>query len=99
MGPFRIQPSEFAKIGLVLILAKYFADEQREIGSFFKGFLYPSFFIGGICILIILQPDFGTCFLCGAVGATLMFQAGVGLKWLLPIAGLAVSLFSISSLF
>ena len=42
-----------------------------------------------------LQPDFGTCFLCGAVGATLMFQAGVGLKWLLPIAGLAVSAFSI----
>ena len=95
LGPFRIQPSEFAKIGLVLILAKYFADEQREIGSFFKGFLYPSFFIGGICLLIILQPDFGTCFLCGAVGATLMFQAGVGLKWLLPIAGLAVSAFSI----
>jgi cell division protein FtsW len=95
LGSLRVQPSEFAKIGLVLVLAKYFADEQREIGSFFKGFLYPSLLIGGICSLIILQPDFGTCFLCGAVGATLMFQAGVGLKWLLPIAGLAVSLFSI----
>ena len=34
LGSLRIQPSEFAKIGLVLLLAKYFADKQREIGSF-----------------------------------------------------------------
>jgi len=45
--------------------------------------------------LILLQPDFGTSFLCGAVGATLMFQAGAGLKWLLPVGGLAVSAFSL----
>ncbi len=95
LGPLRIQPSEFAKIGIVLILAKYFADQQREIGTFLKGFIFPSLLVGSICGMIILQPDFGTCFLCGAVGATLMFQAGVGLKWLLPVAGLAVAAFSI----
>ncbi len=95
LGPLRIQPSEFAKIGIILGLAKYFADQQREIGSLLRGFFYPSLLIGGVCGLIILQPDFGTCFLCGAVGATLMFQAGVGLRWLLPVAGLAVSAFSI----
>ena len=95
LGPLRIQPSEFAKIGIILGLAKYFADQQREIGSLLRGFFYPSLLIGGVCGLIILQPDFGTCFLCGAVGATLMFQAGVGLRWLLPVVGLAVSAFSI----
>ena len=95
LGPLRIQPSEFAKIGIILGLAKYFADQQREIGSLLRGFFYPSLLIGGVCGLIILQPDLGTCFLCGAVGATLMFQAGVGLRWLLPVAGLAVSAFSI----
>ncbi len=95
LGALRIQPSEFAKIGIVLILAKYFADQQRAIGTLVKGFILPSLLIGSACGLIILQPDFGTCFLCGAVGATLMFQAGVGLRWLLPVAGLAVSAFSI----
>ncbi len=95
LGSLRIQPSEFAKIGMVLMLAKYFADEQREIGRLVKGFVIPSLFISGICGLILLQPDFGTCFLCGTVGAILMFQAGVGLKWLLPVAGLAVSAFSV----
>jgi cell division protein FtsW len=95
LGPLRIQPSEFAKIGIVIVMARYFADQQREVGSFLKGFVYPSLIIGISCTLIILQPDFGTCFLCGSVGALLMFQAGVGLRWLLPVAGLAVSVFSI----
>lgn len=95
LGSLRIQPSEFAKIGMVLLLAKYFAVEQRMIGSLVKGFLVPSILIGSVCGLILLQPDFGTCFLCGTVGAILMFQAGVGLKWLMPVAGLAVSVFSI----
>ena len=95
LGSLRIQPSEFAKIGMVLLLAKYFSQEQRMIGSLVKGFIVPSLLIGSVCGLIILQPDFGTCFLCGAVGAILMFQAGVSLKWLMPVAGLAVSVFSI----
>jgi len=95
LGSLRIQPSEFAKIGLVLLLAKYFADKQRNIKGFLYGFLTPSLLIGLICGLIILQPDFGTCFLCGAVGAIMMFQAGVGLRWLLPVAGLAVGCFSL----
>ena len=95
LGSLRIQPSEFAKIGMVLLLAKYFSEEQRMIGSLVKGFIVPSLLIGSVCGLIILQPDFGTCFLCGTVGAIIMFQAGVGLKWLMPVAGLAVSVFSI----
>jgi cell division protein FtsW len=95
LGSLRVQPSEFAKIGLVLLLAKYFADKQRKIGSFVHGFFIPSLIIGSVCLLILLQPDFGTCFLCGAVGATLLFQAGVGLRWLLPVAGFAVAAFSI----
>ena len=42
-----------------------------------------------------LQPDFGTCFLCGAVAATMMFQAGTSLRWLLPAVSLAILVFSI----
>ena len=95
MGPLRVQPSEFAKIGLVLAMAAFFSSHQREIKSFVKGFLLPSIIIASICGLIILQPDFGTCFLCGAVAATLMFQSGTSLKWLLPIALLAVTAFSV----
>lgn len=95
LGPLRVQPSEFAKIGLVLALAAFFSSKQRDIKTFFKGFLLPSLIIGVICGLIILQPDFGTCFLCGAVAATMMFQSGTSLKWLMPIAGLAILAFCV----
>ena len=95
IGPLRVQPSEFAKIGLVLILATYFAARHRDVKTFLHGFFVPSLLIGSCCGLIILQPDFGTCFLCGAVAATMMFQAGVSLRWLLPVAGLAIAAFSV----
>ncbi len=95
LGPLRIQPSEFAKIGLVFGLAAYFSSRQREIKTSLHGFFIPALMIGGICGLIILQPDFGTCFLCGAVAATMMFMAGTSLRWLFPIVGLAIIGFSI----
>ena len=95
LGPLRLQPSEFAKIGLVLILAVYLSANQREIKSLWRGFVCPSLVLGLVLGLIMLQPDFGTTFLCGAVGATMMFLAGVSLRWLLPFAGLAVSGFAV----
>ena len=95
LGPLRIQPSEFAKIGLVFALASYFSSRQREVKSLLYGFVVPSAIIGTMCSLIILQPDFGTCFLCGAVAATMMFQAGTSLRWLLPAVSLAILVFSI----
>ncbi len=95
LGPLRVQPSEFAKLGIVLILASYFASNQRDKATLIRGFLMPSAIIGTFCVLIILQPDFGTCFLCGAVAATMMFHSGTSLRWLLPVASLVVGLFSV----
>ena len=95
LGSLRVQPSEFAKIGLVLVLASYFSSNHRQNKTFVHGFLIPSIMIGTYCGLILLQPDFGTSFLCGAVAATMMFQAGTSLRWLLPVAGLAITAFSI----
>ena len=95
LGPLRVQPSEFAKLGIVLILASYFASNQRDKATLIRGFLLPSAIIGTFCVLIILQPDFGTCFLCGAVAATMMFHSGTSLRWLLPVASLVVGLFSV----
>ena len=95
LGPLRVQPSEFAKIWSCVGVGNLFFGSSTRNQNFFKGFFLPSVIIGCVCGLIILQPDFGTCFLCGAVAATLMFQSGTSLKWLLPIAGLAVLAFCV----
>ncbi len=92
----RLQPSGFAKIGLVLFLAYYLAENQREIRTFVKGFLTPCAAIGVGCLLILLEPDFGTAFLCAAVGLTLLFVAGVRLSFLLPSIALGLSFFGIA---
>lgn len=83
-GSARFQVSEFAKLSLVFILAHYLSVHQRHIKKFVQGFLIPSIIIGVTCILIILEPDFGTTFLCGCVGFGMLFIAGVRLYYLLP---------------
>ena len=58
LGPLRVQPSEFAKIGLVVVLAVYFSARQRDIKTFIWGFLFPLLIIGGCCGLILLPVSY-----------------------------------------
>lgn len=80
----RFQVSEFAKISLIFVLAHYLAVNQRLIKTFIHGFLIPTAMIGLVCLLIILEPDFGTAFLCGCIGYGMLFIAGVRLQYILP---------------
>lgn len=84
MGFMRLQVGEFAKVALVFVLAHYLAANQRLIKSFIHGFCIPGLMIGTVCLLIILQPDFGTAFLCGCVGCGILFLGGARLFYLLP---------------
>lgn len=62
IGPFRIQPAEFMKIGMVLMLAKYFHDDDRP-NQPAQGFmrLIPAAVISLVPTAIVLvQPDLGT---------------------------------------
>lgn len=84
IGSMRFQVSEFAKLSLVFVLAHYLSVHQRHIKKFVQGFVIPSVIIGVVCALIILEPDFGTTFLCGCIGFGMLFIAGVRLYYLLP---------------
>ena len=86
IGPMLMQVSDFAKVGLIWTLAHYLAVHQRHLHQFLKGFVVPFAFIGCTFLLILLEPDFGTAFLVGLVGATLLFLAGVRLSYLIPAA-------------
>ena len=89
-GSLRLQVSEFAKLALVFGLSHYLALNQNKMDDLKKGFLIP---MGGVAViagLILLEPDFGTAFLCGAVGMILLFLAGGRLKFIAPTAALAI---------
>lgn len=98
VGMFSIQPSEFMKVGLVLLLSKYLSKYYYDVRSI-KNFIFLSIII--ICIfgLIMLQPDFGTglvillscfCFLYIS-GANYKLFLIIGTVGLLGIAVLVIS--------
>ena len=95
-GFMRLQVSELGKLGLIFSMAHYLATYRRDFNRVLKGYFYPSVLLAIFCSLIILEPDYGTAFLCGAVGGCLMYLAGVRLKFLIPTAFAALSLFSVA---
>ena len=95
-GFMRLQVSEVGKLGLLFALAHYLASHRRDLDHPIKGFLLPCGLLAIFCLLIILEPDYGTAFLCGAVGGCMLFLAGLRLKFLIPTAVSALTLFSIA---
>jgi len=89
IGPIRLQPSEFMKPTIVLVLARFYdllppADIRRWRG------IWPAALLLGVPFLLILvQPDLGTAMMVLLIGVTVMFVAG--LPWWL-FAGAAAAL-------
>lgn len=98
LGPVRFQVSELGKIGLVFVLSHYLAANQSRMIEFRRGFVVPLGIIGAYCVLIMLEPDFGTTALVGAVGLTLLFLAGARWLYILIAGGGAAALFTIAIL-
>ncbi|MCG8607409.1 FtsW/RodA/SpoVE family cell cycle protein, partial [bacterium] len=90
LGPLHFQPSDLARLAVVLFLS------ATTGGILFKNFSSRSQFIfclaGLIAILIpiALQPDLGTALLAACVGAGIIFVAGQKLGYLIPLALTAV---------
>ncbi|MGJ8649569.1 MAG: FtsW/RodA/SpoVE family cell cycle protein [Opitutaceae bacterium] len=95
-GPMRLQVSEIGKLGLLFVMAHYLAMNRRFLDDILRGYLVPCGMLAVFCALIIVEPDFGTSFLCGLVGGTMLFLAGVRLKFLIPTAISALLIFSVA---
>jgi cell division protein FtsW len=89
LGPVTFQPSELARIALVLWLSRSLANKQDRIRVFSVGFLPHLFMLGLFAVLLMLQPDFGTAVVLTAVTFALLFVAGARLAWLLAMVGAA----------
>lgn len=96
LGPMLLQVSEIGKLGLLFVLAHYLATNRRFFDDFRRGYFIPFGILTVFCGLILVEPDFGTAFLCGAVGGLMLYLAGIRLKFLIPTAILAIVLFSVA---
>ena len=90
IGSFGIQPSEFAKLGLIIFTAKYLADNQKYLRDFKKGVIPILLVLFLVFGLIMLQPDFGTGMIIIVSILAMLFVAGVNMKFFLGLGAVGV---------
>ena len=89
LGLFSVQPSEFAKLALILFLA-YFLERRRHAVDDVPGTLLPAGCITAVLVgLILLQPDLGTAAVIVAIAGGMFFVAGLRLQYLACFAAAA----------
>jgi cell division protein FtsW len=92
LGPFTLQPSEFAKLAVVLFLAYSLTRKQEKMKYFAIGFL-PHMVVAGVFIALIgKEPDFGTAITVGAIVFTMLFVGGTRLTHILLSLGAVIPL-------
>jgi rod shape determining protein RodA len=79
IGGFYVQPSEFAKLAAILLLAEVLSRHPVERPV---DLLRPTAMISLPWLLVFVQPDLGTSLVFGAVLLTMLFWAGMPLPWL-----------------
>jgi cell division protein FtsW len=98
-GGFRFEPSELAKLALIIAVAWYGDRFQRKMHTFDKGIVLPGIMISFVLALIFVEPDRGTTILMAAVTGTMLVVCGARLKFIVPPAALAIVAFGISLLY
>lgn len=86
LGAFHFQPSELAKLAVIIYTADFLARKQQVIKSFVHGFLPPILVMGLVCALTVKQPDLGTTVEIAVVVLTMLLLAGARLRHMGMIA-------------
>ena len=84
LGPVRLQPSELAKLAVVIAIAVWQDRAGYRVELFVRGALWPAVLIGVLAAPILFEPDFGSVMVVGLVGFLVMFVAGTRFLHLLP---------------
>ena len=91
-GFFRLQPSEPAKIAIVLLIAKYFQDDEGKQGYFLRDLWVPFVLVAPLVLLTLIQPDLGTAVVLGIVFLSMILMAGLRLRSFIYLVGAGLAL-------
>jgi cell division protein FtsW len=80
LGARSLQPSEFAKLSVIIYLSAVYAKKQDYINQFNKGVVPPLVYLILVCMLVAIQPDFGTAAIIFAIAATIIISSGMNLR-------------------
>lgn len=80
LGPISIQLSEVAKLCMIIYLAGYLVQKDKEVKTQLSGFLKPIAVLGLVALLLLAEPDFGATVVILATSMGLLFLGGVPLR-------------------
>ena len=96
-GFITVQPSEIAKIALVLTLARFMTAHEKQIlsehrfgGNFRYGVLYPGIFICTLIVLVAAERHISGIMILGMIGIAVMFLGGTRLRWIVGLGTVIV---------
>ncbi len=106
IGPFTLQPSEIAKISIVLILSKYFSDyeekaleRKRKKDIFIYGTILPIVLMVIPIVLVMLQKHLSCIIILGTLGLLMIVGAGADLRYISMFCGFGIAGVSALALF
>ncbi|MBI5596167.1 MAG: putative lipid II flippase FtsW [Elusimicrobia bacterium] len=92
LGPFGLQPAEFAKLTIILFLADYLDRRRSRLQNFVQGMAVPWAVVGALLGLMLLEPDLGTPSLIFAVTLCVLFVGGARMRFVAAAFAAAVPL-------
>ncbi len=94
IGPLSLQPSEIAKMAVILVISLVMTKHEKQIamrqkfgGQFRYGVLRPMLIFGSICVLVMLEHHLSGIIIIGLLGIVTMFLGGTDRKWFFIIFG------------
>jgi len=96
-GPLSFQPSEFAKLAIIIYISAWLAGRRENISNFSLGLVPFVMMVSVVGGLVIVEPDMGTAIIIVLTTSTLFFVAGAPLSHLalLMASGVTVSYFMV----
>ncbi|HPB81455.1 MAG TPA: putative lipid II flippase FtsW [Spirochaetota bacterium] len=92
-GIISLQPSEIAKIVVVMYLAKVFSSEDDGVANHVIQLLIPMLVVGVMFMIILMQPNFGTGIDILAVSVMILFVSGFPIVYILTLFILSIPMF------
>lgn len=89
VGLFAVQPTELAKLALIILLAKYFSRRHVEIAHL-RHVLVSGMYAGLMFFLVMLQPDFGSALIIGFIWFGMILSSGISWKHVAGLIALGV---------
>ncbi len=85
LGPANFQPSELAKLAVILFTSFYLVTRKEEFHSFKRGLLPYLAVVGSIVLLVLIEPDLGTAASIALTAIFLLFLGGLPYRYLLGL--------------